>query len=78
MTTGLLIAFTIALPILGWLVLKFAKEATTQRERADQNERTAIETKKQAELVSEHITDDDVVRLLTQKAADKRKREAEG
>lgn len=66
------------LPALAWLVLHFAKQATKERERADYNEATAKEVKRQAEVIGEHTTDADTVGRLRKLAADKRKREAEG
>lgn len=66
----------IVVPSLGWLVLHFAKQATKERERADYNEATAKEIKRQAEIRLEHTTDDDTIGMLTKKAADKRKRES--
>ena len=77
MTTLLALA-GVVIPFLGWLCLHFVKQATKERERADQNEATAKEVSKQAGILVEHITDDDVVRLLSRKAADKRQREAKG
>lgn len=76
MTAWLIIATV--LPALAWLVLHFAKQATKERERADYNEATAKEVKRQAEVRLEHTTDDDTYGLLVKKAADKRKRESEG
>lgn len=78
MTTALLLLAGIGIPALSWLVLHFVKQAAKANERADYNEATAKEVVKQSDNLLEHITDDDVVRLLTKKAADKRKRETEG
>lgn len=72
------IILAIVVPSLGWLVLHFAKQATKERERADYNEATAKEVKRQAEVIGEHTTDADTVGRLRKLAADKRKREAEG
>lgn len=77
MTTALLLLAGIGIPALSWLVLHFVKQAAKANERADYNEATAKEVAKQADNLLEHITDDDVIKLLTKKA-DKRKREAEG
>jgi flagellar basal body-associated protein FliL len=68
----------IVVPSLGWLVLHFAKQATKERERADYNEATAKEVKRQAEIIGEHTTDADTVSRLRKLAADKRKRETKG
>lgn len=78
MTTALLLIAGIGIPSLAWLCLHFIKQATAANERADYNEATAKEVVKQSDNLLEHITDADVVKLLTKKAADKRKRETEG
>lgn len=63
---------------LAWLVLHFIKQATKANERADYNEATAKEIQKQAGILNEHITPDDLVKLLRKKAADQRECEAKG
>lgn len=68
----------LGLPLMGWLVLHFAQAATRERERADYNEAAAKEIKKQADNLVERRTDADVVGSLRSKAADKRKRDADG
>ena len=78
MTVTLWLIAGVGVPVLSWLLLHFIQKATKEKERADYNEATAKEVAKQAGTLVEHLTDDDVTRLLRRKAADKRKREAEG
>lgn len=78
MTTALWLIAGIGVPALCWALLHFIQKATSQRERADYNEATAKEIAKQAGELGEHLTSDDVLKLLRRKASDKRKREAEG
>lgn len=77
MTTALLLIVVIGLPLLGGLVLHFAKQATAERVRADTNESTALEIAKQAGSLGEHRTSADVLASLRKKAAAKRLRETD-